>query len=262
MEDIKNEAIVVKESSSTPTTTEIQPSSSSDFIRGLDGLPHHLLSEMKTNIGVSVEELSHKHVVMLVFLRYFGCVFCQKSIVEVVNSLQALIKLNCVPVFVHQESSLDADEFFSEKGMPLPMIKAEKLADKEIEAQQKKETEATPQHTNASMHARSEMMKQFLRVADPEGNYYYKQFGVKPGASTSVTIKATFESIKLSLTEGFKLTPRVGEGVSRDQLFGTFVVAHGKIVNQFVPDSASVVPDFIELLLDLEGKSSDNSFFK
>ncbi|EFC38397.1 predicted protein [Naegleria gruberi] len=93
----------------------------SNNISGLNGLPHHLLETMITNIGVSVADLSKKHVVLLVFLRYFGCVFCQRSIVDIVNSLSSLIKLNCIPVFVHQESEQEADEFFSRAGMPKPL---------------------------------------------------------------------------------------------------------------------------------------------
>lgn len=70
----------------TKDSSENQHLVSNNNISGLNGLPHQLLETMITNIGVSVADLSKKHVVLLVFLRYFGCVFCQRSIVDIVNS--------------------------------------------------------------------------------------------------------------------------------------------------------------------------------
>nr|CAG4709673.1 unnamed protein product [Naegleria fowleri] len=257
-------------SDSSPTV-----SSSAAAPRGLDHAPHHLLSEMMTNIGVSVADLSKKHVVLLIFLRYFGCVFCQRNIVEVVNCLSSLIKFNCVPVFVHQESEEEANKFFSEEGMPQPL----KVADHEEEKlQNSHRSSAGSIHdeentlnnngkeshrlTHLPLHSRAELMKKFLRVSDPEGNYYYQKFGIKTSSMSdfSGNIKTILETIRLSVTQGYKMSSNLSERASRTQLAATFVVAHGKIVNQYFNETAYVVPDVLEILLDLEGKSSDNVF--
>ncbi|EFC41756.1 G protein signaling regulator [Naegleria gruberi] len=252
-------AIIIEPNDNNATDYHPDDIQSQIQLTGIEGLPHHLLSEMKTNIGVTVEELSRKHIVLLIFLRYFGCVFCQKSVVQIVSCLSNLIKLNCVPVFVHQESKEEADEFFSEKGMPKPLIKLEKKEDKEITVNNQALTSETVSVT-FEKSARSKLMKQFLRVEDPEGTYYYKQFGVVPSATKMVTFTSTLDAFKLSLTEGYKLTPDASKKADRDQLAGSFIVAHGRIVNQFVTHSASKIPDFLELLLDVEGKGSDNLF--
>ena len=230
---------------SPPTNDNSDNASVQEVVIGLSGLPHHLLPEMKTNVGVSVAELSQKHVVLLVFLRYFGCVFCQKSVVEIVNSLSSLIKLNCVPVFVHQETTEEADVFFSEMGMPRPL---------------RRDDEKNPtQIMSSSGHA--DIVKKFLRVADPE-NKYYKAFGVKSSSAGDIkgNINVVLETMRLALTEGYSPVKGPTETASRTQMAATFVAAKGKIVNQLLLDKVTTIPDFLEVLLDVDGKSSDNIY--
>ncbi|KAG2377679.1 hypothetical protein C9374_009195 [Naegleria lovaniensis] len=263
-----NDHTTITTATTTNRTTIMSTPSGS--VQGLDHLPHHLLSEMYTNIGVSVAELSKKHVVLLVFLRYFGCVFCQRNIVDIVNSLSSLIKFNCLPVFVHQESEEEANAFFSEEGMPHPLKTADYEEATEASYQQRSSAgsvqEKEEHHNNTTplkaSHTRGELMKKFLRVADPEGNYYYQQFGVKTSAASDIpaTLKTTIETFRIAITQGYKIGSNISERASRTQLAATFVIAQGKIVNQFLNATAYQVPDVLEILLDLEGKSSDNVF--
>ena len=41
------------------------------------------IKELKTDQGISVETMSHEGLVMLIFLRHFGCVFCREALKEV-----------------------------------------------------------------------------------------------------------------------------------------------------------------------------------
>lgn len=41
------------------------------------------IQELKTDQGENISEMSHKGIVMLVFLRHFGCVFCREALMEI-----------------------------------------------------------------------------------------------------------------------------------------------------------------------------------
>ncbi|KAL0478026.1 hypothetical protein AKO1_005337 [Acrasis kona] len=59
-----------------------------------------------TNTGLSVGQLSASHKVMLVFIRNTGCCFCEEAIRDVTHNYIELLKLNTIPVIVHQEKPL------------------------------------------------------------------------------------------------------------------------------------------------------------
>lgn len=72
-----------------------------------------ILEKMVTNTGVTVLQLSKKHKILLIFLRYFQCAVCKATIDDVKNIFPTIIKMNAIPVFVHMESKAIADKFFS-----------------------------------------------------------------------------------------------------------------------------------------------------
>eukprot|EP01080_Neovahlkampfia_damariscottae_P009421 gene9421-1628_t len=67
----------------------------------LDALKQQF-QDMKTNVGVSVHDLSLKHSVMIFFIKWYGCPICQEVIAELGCLLPPMLKLNTIPVIVHQ----------------------------------------------------------------------------------------------------------------------------------------------------------------
>ena len=70
------------------------------------------LSVIKTNKGHSIAELSDQGPILLVFLRYFGCVFCQESLFDISKLKEKFLKEGIKIVFVHMSDSDTADAYF------------------------------------------------------------------------------------------------------------------------------------------------------
>jgi hypothetical protein len=67
---------------------------------------------MNTNFNISVNELSQKHSVVCLFIKWFGCPMCQEVIEEVGKNLKTMIQMNTIPVIIHQERDQDAVKYF------------------------------------------------------------------------------------------------------------------------------------------------------
>ena len=65
-----------------------------------------------TNPSLNLLTLSRKHKVLLIFLRAFGCAVCKINIGITGDLYDDMLKLNCVPVFVHMEDRDTAENFF------------------------------------------------------------------------------------------------------------------------------------------------------
>ncbi|KAF0972862.1 hypothetical protein FDP41_001481 [Naegleria fowleri] len=84
-------------------------SSCSKYIRENVKVPLEMLDSMIVHpSGHSVLQLSAKHRVMLVFIKWFGCPLCQSVVDELQKYLSSFLLLNIVPVACHQE---DPDKF-------------------------------------------------------------------------------------------------------------------------------------------------------
>jgi NMD protein affecting ribosome stability and mRNA decay len=94
---------------------------------------------------LSVAQLSEQHKVLLVFLRFFQCPFCQATIAKVALNYKTLIQLNTIPVFIHQETEEYAMDYFANHE---PFKKFQPI------------------------------VSQFLRVSDPSGRELYSQFNL------------------------------------------------------------------------------------
>jgi peroxiredoxin len=69
-------------------------------------------SEIKTNTGESIQTISESKMVMLVFLRHFGCQFCRHAIDEISKIRAKLLQGGTEIVFVHMATHELADEYF------------------------------------------------------------------------------------------------------------------------------------------------------
>lgn len=65
---------------------------------------------MITNKGSSVNALSQESGVLLVFLRYLGCVFCKEALFDLANVKNQLEENNVRIVLVHMDDSAIAEE--------------------------------------------------------------------------------------------------------------------------------------------------------
>lgn len=71
-----------------------------------------ILSEMVTNKGRSVSELSESSPILLVFLRHFGCAFCRASLIELSKKRKNYENIGVKMVFVHMADYDVADKYF------------------------------------------------------------------------------------------------------------------------------------------------------
>lgn len=76
------------------------------------------LEEMQTNFGENLLRLTHKHPIMLVFLRHFGCVFCKAAMVEIAEKRKEFESGGVEIVFVHMSDTKTAKEYFDKFKLP------------------------------------------------------------------------------------------------------------------------------------------------
>ncbi len=75
------------------------------------------LSQIKTNQGISLLDLSNKGPVLLVFLRHFGCIFCREAMKDLAKNRNAIEKRGVQIVFVHMSDKITADSYFNDYGL-------------------------------------------------------------------------------------------------------------------------------------------------
>ncbi|NBC09592.1 MAG: redoxin domain-containing protein [Bacteroidetes bacterium] len=72
-----------------------------------------LLSKMTTNSGETLYDLSHKQLVMLVFLRHFGCTFCREALADIAEQREKIEAVGSKLVFVHMTTNEVAERYFN-----------------------------------------------------------------------------------------------------------------------------------------------------
>lgn len=70
------------------------------------------LEKMQTNTGYNLKDLSHKHPVLLIFLRHFGCTFCREALAELSKKKRNIESLGTKIVFVHMSDESTANKYF------------------------------------------------------------------------------------------------------------------------------------------------------
>jgi len=69
---------------------------------------------IKSNKGISIQQLSEERVVMLVFLRHFGCIFCQEALRDISANRSDWENEGIEVVFVHQSDEESSEAYFSQ----------------------------------------------------------------------------------------------------------------------------------------------------
>jgi hypothetical protein len=64
-----------------------------------------------TNYGKTLSELSQEHTLVLFFIKWFGCPLCQEVIYQMGQLLPSLLKLNTIPIIIHQQKDEAAESF-------------------------------------------------------------------------------------------------------------------------------------------------------
>lgn len=77
-----------------------------------------ILSEMITNRGVSLKEMSEKKPVLLVFLRRFGCTFCREALDDLSKIRPEIEEKGVNVIFVHMANNEEAETYFSQYNLP------------------------------------------------------------------------------------------------------------------------------------------------
>lgn len=76
-----------------------------------------LLKEIKTNQGQDLYSLTFDRPVLLVFLRQFGCVFCQEAIKELQRKHGEILDKGVQLCFVHMSTIEEGDNYFKKYGI-------------------------------------------------------------------------------------------------------------------------------------------------
>lgn len=71
----------------------------------------------KTNVGVTLDELSRLSPVLLVFLRHMGCTFCREALADLAAMRRRIESEGARLVLVHMSSEETASRFFSRYGL-------------------------------------------------------------------------------------------------------------------------------------------------
>lgn len=77
-----------------------------------------ILSEMITNRGISLKEMSEKEPVLLVFLRRFGCTFCREALDDLSKIRPEIKEKGVNVIFVHMANNEEAESYFSQYNLP------------------------------------------------------------------------------------------------------------------------------------------------
>ena len=78
----------------------------------------NILSEMRTNKGISLKKMSEKQPVLLVFLRRFGCTFCREALDDLSKIRPEIEKKGVKVVFVHMSDDMEAEDYFKKFKLP------------------------------------------------------------------------------------------------------------------------------------------------
>jgi len=76
-------------------------------------LPADLLNSLRTQTGESLDELSRKSPVLVVFLRHCGCTFAREALDDVAQQRAAITAAGTNIVLVHMQTEADAKELFT-----------------------------------------------------------------------------------------------------------------------------------------------------
>jgi len=71
----------------------------------------------RTNIGVSLDELSRVSPVLLVFLRHAGCTFCREALADIAEQRQEIEAAGARIVLVHMGTEDHAEQLFPKYGL-------------------------------------------------------------------------------------------------------------------------------------------------
>jgi len=72
-------------------------------------------------MGRSLFDLSNDHILMLVFLRHFGCVFCREALHDLAEMRTDFASKNIKLVFTHMAANDIAENYFKEYGLNNPI---------------------------------------------------------------------------------------------------------------------------------------------
>ncbi|GAB5550661.1 MAG: hypothetical protein Sapg2KO_02520 [Saprospiraceae bacterium] len=72
-----------------------------------------VLSEMVTNEGQTIKEISNKQPVLLVFLRHFGCTFCREALADISKERTNIEAMGSKLIFVHMTDNGTAERYFN-----------------------------------------------------------------------------------------------------------------------------------------------------
>jgi hypothetical protein len=159
--------------------------------------------------------------VLLMFLRHFNCIICQATICKVAANYKTLLQLNTVPVLVHQETQECAEDFLTH-----PIFKNYQP-----------------------------LVKNLLRVSDPQGNFLYKKFNLGKVTLAKANAIKGYPTFRAFNRLGFYNSLFTQERrASAWQMPGAFLVEKARIQNVFEYQFVNSNPLIIDLIVDPEEK--------
>lgn len=163
-----------------------------------------VLQSMRTNIGLTVADLCKHHRVLLFFIRFIDCGFCQYNIIKYISEMRNMLQMNTLFIVVHQETEEVATPFFT-KDSPLPQFVKN-----------------------------AEYITKVIRVSDPE-HKFYRTFGVTetnmPSNMTPMILFKMLIAVARGYVFNFKATQnRLNPGsLNQDFNQDLFILSHGGV---------------------------------
>ena len=71
-----------------------------------------LLEQMQTSTGESLAAISNRQLVVLIFLRHFGCTFCREALSDISKKRSEILATGTEIVFVHMSEFKIAEKYF------------------------------------------------------------------------------------------------------------------------------------------------------
>jgi hypothetical protein len=233
-----NREEIIASESKTATNMEAVSAYARSVLDAIQKIDSTIMEEMIIYNFPSSEKMSvasfseRKHKILLVFLRHFNCAFCKATICKVASYYKTLLQLNTIPVFVHQESEECANEYFSNLGAFEPY---------------------------------QPLVRNMLRVSDPEGNLFYRKFNLEKASIFNSKIPLVrVMMILMVLLAKFRFSNLMftrEERADSYQMPGLFLIENKKIQNIYNYKTIADNPQLLELIVDPVGKGLCNDSF-
>lgn len=205
---------------------------------------NQMCESVKVNTGHTLAELSKKHRLCLITIKWFGCPLCQELIERVAQMFLGMLQLNTIPIIGHQQNNETASHFFKNSKHPIvKQLLYTKIGVKEREVLELKNAPLSEHFKTMGSNLKSMIYDKRYFQAPLDVIAPLTCFGVFLIEDSSITKKLIYENFTkrfnfgMFLQEGNYQTDKTSNELLKDfsELFNDFSLKDlKKITNQIV----------------------------